>query len=114
MTVAPSMEAATRTESVPWKRGRSPPSIPEGLGGATKRPARKPSVMMISRPTMIVSNWRCRPPPWTRRRPMEWDPEQEVKGECAADDLGEVGRGGDDFRLNPEGDAPGFGHARAE
>ena len=74
MTVAPSMDAATRTESVPWKRGRSPPSMPEGLGGATNRPARNPSVMTISRPTMIVSNWRCLPSPWTTRSAMDTAP----------------------------------------
>ena len=37
-----------------------------------------------------------------------------MEGESAADDLSEVGRGGDDFGLDPEGDASGFGHARAE
>lgn len=46
--------------------------------------------------------------------PQEGDPEQEVKGECAADDLGQVGRGRNDLRLDPKGDAGGLRHAVAE
>ena len=46
--------------------------------------------------------------------PQEWDPEQEVEGERAADHFGQVGRGGHDLRLDPKGDAGGLRHAVAE
>ena len=37
-----------------------------------------------------------------------------MKGERAADDLGQVGRGRNDLRLDPKGDAGGLRHAVAE
>ena len=43
--------------------------------------------------------------------PQEGDAEQEVQGERAADDFGQVGRGGHDLGLQPERDAPGLAHA---
>ena len=46
--------------------------------------------------------------------PQEGDAKQEVEGERAADDFGQVGRGGHDLGLQPECDAPGLAHARPQ
>ena len=59
MTVAPSMDVAMSTVSVPLKRGIKPATTSFGFGGAMNRPAMKPNVITSSRPMMSFSKMRC-------------------------------------------------------
>ena len=68
ITVAPRIEAAISTESVPWKRGIRPRTTAAGSGGATNRPAMNPKVMTSSNTMMIRSNVVCVLPPWNHSR----------------------------------------------
>ena len=74
ITVAPRIEAAISTESVPWKRGIRPRTTAAGSGGATNRPAMNPKVMTSSITMMIRSNVVCVLPPWNHSITVEAAP----------------------------------------
>ena len=116
ITVAPRIEAAISTESVPWKRGIRPRTTAAGSGGATNRPAMNPKVMTSSNTMMIRSNVVCVLPPWNHSITVEAaadhqaadeqrQPEQQIKGDRAADHLGQIGGDGDDLGLHKEHEA---------
>ena len=66
MTVAPSIEAETKIESVPLNRGISPLATSDHCGGAKKSPAKNPAVITASIPMITASKifWRF---PWRSR-----------------------------------------------
>jgi len=74
MTVAPSIEAATRRESAPRSRGMRPAAVCPQSGGETKRPPTKPMVMMTSKPTTMPSKVRWERRSWISSRPIETTP----------------------------------------
>ena len=74
ITVAPRIEAAISTESVPWKRGIMPLTTSPGLGGATNRPAMKPNVIISNITMMMRSNVVCVLPPWNHSITVEIAP----------------------------------------
>ncbi len=58
MIVAPRIDAASSTESVPSKRGTRPATTLAPSGGATNTPNEKPMAMIASRPMITNSNGR--------------------------------------------------------
>ena len=74
ITVAPKIEAAISTESVPLNRGIRPSATSVGFGGATNRPAMKPNVITSSITMMMRSNVVCDLPPWNHNITVETAP----------------------------------------
>ena len=117
MTVAPSMLAASRTVSGPWKPGMSPARAAPGSGGLMNSPARKPTGDDAEQEHDDEFEGPLFLPGLHREQEHrhgaddhgaegEGQAEKQVQRDCPAHHLGEVGGGGHDLGLHPEGAAP--------
>ena len=113
MTVAPSMLAASSTVGAPSNRGTSPPAAARQSTGLTKSPARKPTAITREQPEddrlerplaapRLDGEDADRDDADDQAAERQREPEQQVERDGAADDLGQVGGGGDQFGLHPE------------
>ena len=116
MTVAPSIAVASSTLSAPSKRGTRPATTSAARGGSTNRLVRKPIAMTSSSPVMTRSNTRWPRRSWTSKQQQrnhsgddaadhQRQVEQQMQRNRSTDDLGEIGCHGDQFGLQPVGDA---------